>query len=107
MKKQLLIVEDDPLMAEAAADYFTGKGWSAETAGDGTEALEMLQTLEETVGEEAGADDAFRERFARYLLGTLCAHGSRYQQFSGAVYDAEEDRRSRKQLQHRVRLSVR
>lgn len=42
MKKQLLIVEDDPLMAEAAADYFTGKGWSAEIAGDGAEALERF-----------------------------------------------------------------
>lgn len=42
MKKQLLIVEDDPLMAEAAADYFKGKGWEAETAGNGPEALERF-----------------------------------------------------------------
>lgn len=42
MKKQLLIVEDDPLMAEAAADYFKGKGWEVETAGNGPEALERF-----------------------------------------------------------------
>lgn len=39
---RLLIVEDDCLMAEAAADYFTGKGWETETAGDGETALAIL-----------------------------------------------------------------
>ena len=39
---RLLIVEDDCLLAEAAADYFTGKGWEVETAGDGETALEIL-----------------------------------------------------------------
>lgn len=42
MNRKLLIVEDDPLMQEAVADYFTGKGWQAQTAGDGDEALELL-----------------------------------------------------------------
>lgn len=72
------------LSADRYREEFQMEYWNRET-----QAREMLQTLEETVGEEAGADDAFKERFARYLLGTLCAHGSRYQQFSGAVYDAD------------------
>ena len=42
MDRRVLIVEDDPLMAEAAADYFGGKGWLAETAGNGAEALERF-----------------------------------------------------------------
>ncbi len=42
MNQKLLIVEDDPLMQEAIADYFTGKGWQAQTAGDGEEALELM-----------------------------------------------------------------
>ena len=43
MELKLLIVEDDRLIAEAAADYFTGKGWKAETEEDGTQALELLK----------------------------------------------------------------
>ncbi len=39
---RLLIVEDDCLMAEAAVDYFTDKGWETETAGDGETALAIL-----------------------------------------------------------------
>ena len=37
MKQKLLIVEDDRLMAEAAADYFAGKGWEVKKAEDGAE----------------------------------------------------------------------
>lgn len=44
MEQRLLIVEDDCLMAEAAADYFTAKGWSAETEEDGERVLERLET---------------------------------------------------------------
>lgn len=44
MEQRLLIVEDDPLMAEAAADYFTGKGWTVTTKEDGRKALEILET---------------------------------------------------------------
>ncbi len=40
---RLLIVEDDCLMAEGIADYFTGKGWKAEIAEEGTKALELLE----------------------------------------------------------------
>lgn len=43
MERQLLVVEDDPLMAESVADYFTGKGWSAMTAGSGADALELME----------------------------------------------------------------
>lgn len=43
MEQKLLIVEDDRLLAEAAADYFTSKGWEAETVGDGEKALEILE----------------------------------------------------------------
>ena len=44
MEQRLLIVEDDPLMAEAAADYFTGKGWKVTIKEDGRKALEILET---------------------------------------------------------------
>ena len=43
MEQKLLIVEDDCLMAEAAADYFTGKGWKVEIQGNGIRALEVLE----------------------------------------------------------------
>lgn len=43
MKRRLLIIEDDFLMAEATADYFTGKGWDVKTKEDGISALELLQ----------------------------------------------------------------
>ena len=43
MERRLLIIEDDCLMAEGAADYFTGKGWHVETKENGLEALELLQ----------------------------------------------------------------
>ena len=43
MKRKVLIVEDDYLLAEAAADYFNGKGWLAETAGNGSAALERFR----------------------------------------------------------------
>ena len=43
MVQRLLIVEDDCLMAEAAADYFTAKGWEADTEEDGIQALEILK----------------------------------------------------------------
>ena len=42
MEQRLLIVEDDSLLAEAAADYFSGKGWKTETTDNGTNALELL-----------------------------------------------------------------
>lgn len=42
MEWKLLIVEDDPLMQEAAADYFTGKGWRVTSADNGEDALELL-----------------------------------------------------------------
>ena len=42
MKKQLLVVENDTLMAEAVADYFTGKGWEVQAAGNGADALEIF-----------------------------------------------------------------
>ncbi len=43
MEQKLLIVEDDPLMAEAAADYFTGKGWKVKTEENGVKALSVLE----------------------------------------------------------------
>lgn len=43
MEQRLLIVEDDRLMAEAAADYFTGKGWRVDRCGQGEAALEILE----------------------------------------------------------------
>ena len=43
MKQRLLIVEDDRLIAEAAADYFTGKGWEVEREESGFQALELLK----------------------------------------------------------------
>ncbi|MCI8429531.1 MAG: HAMP domain-containing histidine kinase [Lachnospiraceae bacterium] len=72
------------LSADRYRESFQTAYWNREV-----QAREMLQTLGETAEQEAGTDDAFEERFARYLLGTLCAHGSRYQQLSGAVYDED------------------
>lgn len=43
MELRLLIVEDDRLIAEAAADYFTGKGWVAETQEEGFQVLDLLR----------------------------------------------------------------
>lgn len=43
MERRLLIIEDDCLMAEGTADYFTGKGWDVETKENGLEALKLLQ----------------------------------------------------------------
>ena len=43
MERRLLVVEDDALMAEAVADYFSGKGWSVKTASDGMEALALFE----------------------------------------------------------------
>lgn len=43
MKWKLLVVEDDSLMQEAVADYFTGKGWKVQTADNGEDALELLE----------------------------------------------------------------
>lgn len=42
MERKLLIVEDDPLMQEAVADYFISKGWQVQTADNGEEALSLL-----------------------------------------------------------------
>ena len=44
MKQRLLIVEDDCLMAEAAADYFMSKGWEVQREENGIQALETLET---------------------------------------------------------------
>lgn len=43
MEPGLLIVEDDRLLSEAVADYFTCKGWDVKCAWDGLEALELLR----------------------------------------------------------------
>ena len=43
MERRLLIVEDDRLMAEAAADYFISKDWSVMVAENGEHALEILE----------------------------------------------------------------
>ncbi|NBK92741.1 DNA-binding response regulator [bacterium 1XD21-13] len=43
MAYRLLIVEDDCLIAEAAADYFTAKGWRVDVAEEGEGALELLE----------------------------------------------------------------
>ncbi len=43
MERRLLIVEDDCLIAEAAADYFTSKGWLVKTEESGIRALRRLE----------------------------------------------------------------
>ena len=55
MKRKLLIVEDDCLLAEAAGDYFTSKGWEAEIKEDGIQALDVREKLSFNF---AGCDDA-------------------------------------------------
>ena len=43
MNHSLLIIEDDCLLAEAAADYFSSKGWQVRTEGNGIRALRLLE----------------------------------------------------------------
>lgn len=43
MKLKMLIVEDDPLLAEAIYDYFTSKEWHVKIASDGNIALELFE----------------------------------------------------------------
>lgn len=43
MSLNILVVEDDALMAEAIQDYFTSKEWNVEIAEDGERALELFQ----------------------------------------------------------------
>lgn len=43
MKLRLLIVEDDPLLAEAIEDYFKSKDWNTTIASDGDMALELFE----------------------------------------------------------------
>lgn len=43
MGQKMLIVEDDRLLAEAAADYFTGRGWSVYTEENGACAAALLK----------------------------------------------------------------
>ena len=43
MELELLIVEDNRLLAEAVSDYFTAKGWRTETVYDGNQALEKME----------------------------------------------------------------
>lgn len=42
MGQRMLIVEDDRLLAEAAADYFTGRGWCVYTEENGARAAALL-----------------------------------------------------------------
>lgn len=44
MNLQLLIVEDDPLLAEGILDYFSSKGWTPQIASDGEIALELFHS---------------------------------------------------------------
>ncbi len=41
---RVLIVDEDPIVVEAVADFLRGQGYHVETAGDGGDALEMLAT---------------------------------------------------------------
>lgn len=42
MKLNLLIVEDDPLLAEVICDYFSSKDWNPTVADDGEKAMELF-----------------------------------------------------------------
>ncbi len=42
MNMHLLIVEDDPLLAEAISDYFSSKSWDVSIAFDGESAMELF-----------------------------------------------------------------
>ena len=44
MKLHLLIVEDDPFLAEGIQDYFASKGWNTKIASDGEIALELFES---------------------------------------------------------------
>ena len=40
---RILIVDDDPIVAESLADFLSDEGYSTATAGDGQEALDLLE----------------------------------------------------------------
>lgn len=44
MRLNLLIVEDDPLLAEVISDYFSSKDWNIAIASDGEKALDLFET---------------------------------------------------------------
>ena len=43
IEKWLLVVEDDLLLQEGIADYFSGNGWYVRTAGTGMEARKVYE----------------------------------------------------------------
>ena len=46
---RILVIDDDPIAAEALADFLAEEGYQASTAGNGAEALEVLGKAERTV----------------------------------------------------------
>ena len=41
-KSRILIVDDDPIVADSLAEFLSGEGYATATACDGAEALSML-----------------------------------------------------------------
>jgi DNA-binding NtrC family response regulator len=50
-KTRVLIVDDDPIVAESLADFLMEEGYAAATAGDGSEALSLLEQAASKGGE--------------------------------------------------------
>ena len=52
---RILIVDDDPIVAESLAEFLQHEGWNTATAGDGNEALDMIEAAAATpMGEGSG-----------------------------------------------------
>ena len=45
---EIVVVDDDPIVADSLADFLTGEGYAATTAGNGREALSLLEMADTT-----------------------------------------------------------
>ncbi len=54
-KMRILIVDDDPVVADSLAEFLDGEGYRTATAGDGSEAMELLNAAASGNGCDEGA----------------------------------------------------
>ncbi len=58
--QRILIVDDDPIVAESLADFLSHEGFDTATAGDGNEAISVLESHVQTHALAGGDDDQAR-----------------------------------------------
>ncbi len=57
-KPRILIVDDDPIVAESLAEFLAREGYVTTTAGDGNEAMDLIGSTADTEGDTAGRSQA-------------------------------------------------